>query len=64
MKNTETFKTLDESMLMATRGGGFAYDVGRVLRFIAFSRGTLGTSYAVNDWIVNEAINEAENGGG
>jgi len=62
--NTENFNTMDESALSLTRGGGFAYDVGRVLRFIGISGGMhpIGIPQAIADWMGNEAANQAENG--
>jgi hypothetical protein len=66
MKNlTEHFSALDTDQLTRTSGGGFAYDVGRVLRFFVKSGGGLdpiGRAYAVMDWVVNDIVNDACNG--
>lgn len=60
------FKNLEEKQLLELNGGGFAYDVGRVIRFIGISiangggtpaLGTtaLGVEMARMDWEINEA---------
>jgi hypothetical protein len=55
---TDYFKPMDEGQLVQTSGGGFAYDLGRIIRFIGISGGTaIGTTMAVTDWIINDAIN-------
>jgi len=42
-------------------GGGFAYDAGRVLRFLFISGGSaVGTYQAVADWIINDEINNLQ----
>jgi len=50
---------MDEGQLVQTSGGGFAYDLGRIIRFIGISGGgsAIGTTMAVTDWIINSAIN-------
>jgi hypothetical protein len=67
MKNlTEHFSALDTDKLVSTSGGGFAYDVGRFLRFIAKSGGCLDPimrTMAIADWIVNDVANDAYNNG-
>ena len=49
---------------MDTSGGGFAFDVGRVLRFlsIALPGDAISVTYAITDWQINAMINDAENG--
>ncbi len=45
---------------MQTNGGGFAYDVGRAIRFLIVGGGCLnatGAALATGDWIVNDIIN-------
>jgi len=53
------FKLMDDGQLVQTSGGGFAYDLGRIIRFIGISGGgsVIGTTMAVTDWIINDAIN-------
>ena len=49
--------------LRAQNGGGFAYDVGRIIRFLNISAGTtIGTANALADWTINAIVNEIENG--
>lgn len=50
----ENFKSMDSMELQLTNGGGFAHDVGRILRFISLA-GPYGQGmpYAVADWIEN-----------
>ena len=60
MKNTEFFSTMGAEQLHEVNGGGFAYDVGRVLRFIALSGGGLNPialTNAITDWHINAIIN-------
>lgn len=62
MKQNETFSTLDADQLMEINGGGFAYDLGRILRFIGLSGGSGSMIYqALVDWYVTDAINDAAN---
>ena len=57
-KQTSHFQELETVELQEINGGAFAFDVGRVLRFIGLSAGSIvGTAYAVTDWQVNEMIN-------
>jgi hypothetical protein len=50
---------MEQSEMVAINGGGFAYDLGRILRFIYISAGTgPGTAMALNDWIINDAANQ------
>ena len=66
MRNiSDEFTTLDANQLVMINGGGFAYDVGRVLRFFAISGGCLNPVMMLNamgDWIVNDLANDAVNG--
>ncbi|MCK4747906.1 MAG: hypothetical protein KAT15_12740 [Bacteroidales bacterium] len=58
--NTEHFKSLDTNQLVEINGGGFAYDVGRLLRFISivgFGQNPILNAKAVGDWIVSDAVN-------
>ena len=60
MKNTENFSTMDAEQLHDVNGGGFAYDVGRVIRFIGLSVGgqnPYALNYAIADWHLNALIN-------
>ncbi len=59
----EHFTPMGSEQLLETNGGGFAYDVGRVLRFIGMSAGGyMGPTLAIIDWQITTAINNAENG--
>jgi len=51
---------MDAERLRQVNGGGFAYDVGRGLRWLAISA-TQGVINAIIDATVNEALNEAAN---
>lgn len=61
MKTTiEHFTPMGTEQLMETNGGRFAYDVGRVLRFIGVScTNANGVGYAIVDWQMNTMINNA-----
>ena len=63
MKNRETISEMSVEQLREINGGGFAYDVGRILRFIGLSGGGHpgALAYAVTDWQVNAMINEKAN---
>ena len=63
MKNKETMSEMSVEQLRELNGGGFAYDVGRILRFIGLSGGGHpgALAYAVTDWQVNAMINEDAN---
>jgi hypothetical protein len=63
MKNRESFSELTVEQLREMNGGGFAYDVGRILRFIGLSGGGHpgALAYAVTDWEVNAMISEDAN---
>lgn len=57
--NFENFTALSSAELRETSGGGFAYDVGRILRFLAISSTIIpGPSYAIADWQINALNNE------
>ncbi|RPI46456.1 MAG: hypothetical protein EHM46_00550 [Bacteroidetes bacterium] len=59
MKTNRVFAPIEMSEAMAINGGGFAYDLGRVLRFIYLCGGNgLGTQWAIMDWQINEAVNQ------
>ena len=53
--NTESFTSLPTQQLMDTNGGGFAHDVGRVLRFlsIALPGDAISMANAITDWQIN-----------
>ena len=52
--NIENFKSLGTQELLETNGGGFAHDVGRVIRFIGLMGiNGINTPMAVSDWIIN-----------
>ena len=51
--NIESFSPLGTQEILETNGGGFAHDLGRVLRFFVLSGGGVNTPYAVADWIEN-----------
>ncbi len=63
MKNRENISEMTVEQLREMNGGGFAYDVGRILRFIGLSGGGHpgALAYAVVDWEVNAMINEDAN---
>ncbi|MFH0756275.1 MAG: hypothetical protein V2B15_03200 [Bacteroidota bacterium] len=63
-KETEYFESIGSDRLMEINGGGFAYDVGRVIRFLgvsAFCATPLSTANGIADWIIMDAINDAAN---
>lgn len=63
MKNPEIFKSIDQERLREINGGGFAYDVGRVIRFVLLSSDPiLGMSAAIADWQLNKEISDIING--
>ena len=52
--NIENFASLGAQELLETNGGGFAHDVGRVIRFIGLMGANgINTPMAVADWIIN-----------
>jgi len=53
---------MDAERLRQVNGGGFAYDVGRVLRFISLCGHNFSTvNLAIIDWQVNAELNDAAN---
>lgn len=59
----ENFTPIGSNELMETSGGGIAYDIGRVLRFIGLYGGSATSlPYAIADWQINAALNDLENG--
>ena len=62
MKDSDMFRPIDQNRLMEINGGGFAYDVGRVLRFLVLSTDSiLGVSAGVMDWQLNKEISDIVN---
>lgn len=55
------FKDLDPFESMQLHGGGFAYDVGRLIRFIGPGSQASSFPMALFDAIYNEAANQAAN---
>lgn len=55
----ENFTPIGSSELMETNGGGFSFDVGRVLRFFALSMpgDPASIAYALADWEVRAEYN-------
>ena len=64
MQDIQKFTHMTSEQLREVNGGGLAYDIGRVIRFIGLWGGGInaGATRAVADWQVNAIINEAENG--
>ena len=59
MKKTQVSSTMDVKQLQETNGGGIAYDIGRLLRFIGLAApGGANLVYAVTDWEVTTELNE------
>ena len=60
MKTDQKYSVIDKSQLTTINGGGFAYDFGRVLRFIGIANSPYvgAVSVAIFDWEVNKIINE------
>jgi len=62
MKTTEAFCAINAEHLREINGGGFAFDLGRIIRFIGISgAGGTNVTKAIIDWIVTDAINDAVN---
>lgn len=63
MKKRENISEMTVDQLKEMNGGGFAYDLGRILRFIGLSGGGHpgALAYAVTDWQVNAMISEDAN---
>jgi hypothetical protein len=60
---TESFTPISQGEALVINGGGFAYDVGRVLRFLYISglgSSVIGTTMAVIDWEINAALNDPD----
>ena len=55
MKDVESFSLMSTEQLMEINGGGFAYDLGRFIRYLALGGGV--AAYA--DWVYNDAVNYA-----
>jgi hypothetical protein len=55
MKDVENFRLMSTEQLMEVNGGGFAYDVGRFIRYLALGGGVA----AYVDWVTNDAVNYA-----
>jgi hypothetical protein len=55
--NFEIFNPIGSQELLETNGGGFAHDMGRVLRFLAIALpGTaISVTNAITDWQINAA---------
>lgn len=51
---------LNTPELEKVNGGDFAYDVGRVVRFIYLSGGGIYAGYALGDWAGTTAMNEVK----
>lgn len=61
--NIEHFTPIGSEELLETNGGGFAYDFGRVIRFLSFGPFTaIGAAQAITDWQITTLLNNAENG--
>jgi hypothetical protein len=56
MKTTE----LNATEMETVRGGDFAYDAGRLLRFVYLSGGGFFAGMAAVDWVATSAINDAK----
>ena len=61
MKKIENLKEMTVEQLMEMNGGGFAYDVGRFLRYIALGGTTANPMNAYVDFVVNEIVNDIVN---
>jgi hypothetical protein len=59
-KAMNVFRPLEAEALAEHRGGSFAYDVGRFLRFLYISGGAssaAGIAAGMADWVANDAAN-------
>lgn len=54
--NTNVAKELTADELLGVEGGSFAYDVGRVVRFIVLAGGGEFAGQAVADWVGTDAM--------
>jgi hypothetical protein len=61
MKNRAFFSTMSAEQLRVVNGGGFAYDIGRFIRFLVKSGGGATFTNAYMDYVTNDIINEAIN---
>ena len=62
MKTTEEFSAISAEQLREINGGGFAYDLGRIIRFFGMSGGSGAfATNAIIDWIITDAANNAAN---
>lgn len=61
MKTTTDLTDIREEDLLALSGGGFAYDLARVIRYIVISGGGANSFNAILDWVATDAANEALN---
>ena len=57
MKTTENFQVISTEQLREINGGGFAYDVGRVLRFIGITYAE-GIYSACADWVATDVASQ------
>ncbi|HVT73905.1 MAG TPA: hypothetical protein VHD61_12270 [Lacunisphaera sp.] len=57
--NTNLAQELTADELPAIEGGNFAYDVGRVVRFIVLAGGGEFAGQAVADWVATDAMMQA-----
>ena len=55
--NNQVFTPMSPEQLMETNGGGFAFDVARIIRFIgiAFPSTPITMANAITDWQINAA---------
>jgi len=61
---TEHFTSINTEKLREINGGGFAYDVGRVIRYFVISGGgiaPIGIATGLADWIGNDVANQIAN---
>ena len=61
--NTESFVSISPSEASAITGGGFAYDAGRVIRFLSMmgtGSSPILTALAITDWEINAMLNDPE----
>ena len=57
---TEQFISISDGEAVEINGGGFAFDAGRVVRFLYISvlgSSMVGTAMAVTDWQINAMVN-------
>ena len=59
----ESFISINPEEARGISGGGFAYDAGRVIRFlskIGIGSNPILTALAVSDWQINAMLNDPE----